>query len=315
MTAFNVRSLSMFTIFCVFALGCGGGNSTTPAPSPGSVAGGTPGPQPPAPPITTPMTTPPPVPPPTSTPTPTPIPNPTPTPTPTPTPNNVGIFQATLFSGFGTTLQNRGQVIVDGTAIDGNGTVQVTGAGTMTPLTLSFCPFPSEKYACFSVMTLTTDSLGAAQAAFHIPTGTWAGDFQVTTSGNIFATTAFDTTTSNQSYTAALQPQATTNPNGINQFPVPAVPQDPLAFGRVTVSGSTAQVTLQGAVPNAIYNLTLCTLGDGSGCFQQPTTIPTDLNGNANISIPITPQGGDIILVERTATPAGFGFIAGFRSP
>jgi hypothetical protein len=225
------------------------------------------------------------------------------------------MFQATLFSGFGTTLQNRGQVIVDATAIDGNGTVQITGAAAMTSVTLSFCPFPSGKYVCFTVMTLTPDTTGAAQAAFHIPSGTWAGDFQVTAGGNIFATTAFDTITSNQSYTAALQPQTTTNPNGINQFPVPAVPQDPLASGRVTVAGSTAQVTLQGAVPSAIYNLTLCTLADGSGCFQQPTTIPTDASGNANISIPITPQGGDIILVERSATPAGVGFIAGFQSP
>lgn len=310
--AFDLRSLLLLTILCVFALGCGNGNSTSPPSTPGSVAGGTPGPSPPAPPITTPMTTPPPTPPPTSTPPPPSIP--TPTPTPTPTPSTTGLFQATLFSGFGTTLQNRGQVIVDATAIDGNGTVQVSGAATMTSLTLSFCPFPSGKYVCFTVVTLTTDTAGFAQSAFHIPSGTWAGDFQVTTGGNIFATTAFDTTTSNQSYTAALQPQTTTNPNGINQFPVPVVPQDPLASGRVTVAGSTAIVTLQGAVPSAIYNLTLCTLGDGSGCFQQPTTIPTDASGNANITIPITPQGGDIILVERTTTPAGFGFIAGFQS-
>jgi hypothetical protein len=289
MTAFDLHSLSILTIFCVFALGCGGGNSTTPPASPGSVVGGTPGPTPPPPPPTMPTAQPLPTPPPTSTTTPTPIPNPTPTPTPTPTPNASGIFQATLFSGFGSTLQNRGPVIVDATAIDGNGTVQITGAATMTPLTLSFCPFPSGKYVCFTVVTVTTDATGFAQAAFHIPSGTWAGDFQVTTGGNILATTAFDTTTSNQSYTAALQPQTTTNPNGINQFPVPAVPQDPLASGRVTVAGNTAQVTLQGAVPIAIYNLTLCTLADGSGCVQQPTTIPTDANGNANVSIPITP--------------------------
>jgi hypothetical protein len=226
------------------------------------------------------------------------------------------LFQATLFSGFGSTVQNHGQVIVDATTIDGTGSVQLTGAATMTEFTLSFCPFPSGKYACFSVITLTTDNTGTAQGTFRFPAGTWAGDFQVTTSnGNIFASTAFDPTTSNQSYTAALQPQTTTNPNGINLTPVPTTPQDPLSSGRVTISGSTAQVTLQGAVPNAIYNLTLCTLGDGSGCFQQSTTIPTDVNGNVNISIPITQEGGDIILVERTATPAGFGFIAGFQSP
>jgi hypothetical protein len=204
---------------------------------------------------------------------------------------------------------------VDATTIDGNGTVQISGATPMTSLTLSFCPFPSGKYVCFSVVTLTTDNSGSAQAAFHIPSGTWAGDFQVLIGGNIFATTGFDTTTSNQSYTAALQPQTTTNPNGINLTPVPTTPQDPLSSGRVTISGSTAQVTLQGAVPNATYNLTLCTLGDGSGCFQQSTAILTDAGGNVNISIPIIQEGGDIILVERTATPAGFGFIAGFQSP
>jgi hypothetical protein len=225
------------------------------------------------------------------------------------------MFQAKLFSGFGTTVRNNGQVTVDATAIDGTGTVQLSGAAAMTLFTFSFCPFPSGKYACFTVTTLTTDTTGVAQATFIFPAGTWAGDFQVTTGGNLFASTAFDPTTSNQSYTAALQPQSTTNPNGVNLVPVPTVPQDPLSSGRVTISGSNAQVTLQGAVPSATYNLTLCTLADGSGCFQQSTPIITDISGNANISIPITQEGGDIILVERSAMPAGFGFIAGFQAP
>jgi hypothetical protein len=312
-------ALSILAILSGIILGCGGnGNNvaTTPAPTPGSTAGGSAGPSPTPPPAPTPTPTliPPTTPTPPATPPATPVPTP-PTPTPTPTPNASGLFQATLFSGFGATVQNHGQVIVDATAIDGSGSVQLTGATAMTEFTLSFCPFPSGKYACFTVITLTTDTTGAAQGTFHFASGTWAGDFQVTSGGNIFAATAFDPTTSNQSYTAALQPQTTTNPNGINLFPVPTVPQDPLSSGRVTISGSTAQVTLQGAVPNAIYNLTLCTLGDGSGCFQQSTAIPTDASGNVNIGIPITQEGGDIILVERTATPAGFGFIAGFKSP
>jgi hypothetical protein len=152
-------------LFLIFSLttilviaGCGGAVSTTPV-TPSTTA--TPAPQP----------SPAPTPTPTPTPTPAPTPAPTPTPTPTPaTPTNPDRYQAAIFNE--NTGKVIGQVLVNGSANDGVGSVTFAGAPANTDLDLEFCPFIGDSFSnagspCFHVVGVHTDASGNGQMSFH----------------------------------------------------------------------------------------------------------------------------------------------------
>jgi hypothetical protein len=221
----------------------------------------------------------------------------------------------TLFSG----ANPHGQVSVNGS---GDVTIQVTGGSANTTYALQFCPFPTTRYTCFSLGSLTTDGTGAVQSTFHFPkTGPWAGDFQANGIGG----TGFSTqvgSNAGQTFLATLQPASVTNGQGTGRDPTSSsTPQD-RGSGTLSVNGGMVHVVLVGAAPNATYEVTQCFESAGSGCFQlgpfNGNTVVTDAGGNATFDVPFAGIPGDFFTVEQVVSSPSLpstGFAAGFKVP
>lgn len=60
---------------------------------------------------------------------------------------------------------------------------------------------------------------------------------------------------------------------------------DPLSSGFVTITGTVAHFTLNGAAPNASYDVNFCGNGGGSTCFADIGTVSTDAAGNGSADV------------------------------
>ncbi len=210
-----------------------------------------------------------------------------------------------------------GQISVD---TSGLVTTELTGATASTAYTVQFCPAPAQDYSCFNVGDLTTDGSGNAKTTFKFPTsGSWAGDFQVTTGGATqFQTDIAPSMIAGQVYLAALQPSSTANGHGIfiNNF-VPSS-QDPLSSGTIRWSNNMLQEDLKGASPNTTYGAGECPIYFGSNCYalydqNMNSAFTTDANGDVSFSVSLDGVSGDILEVDAPADRAGF--VAGFKVP
>jgi len=239
---------------------------------------------------------------------------PTPLPTPTVTPTTANQYQVTLFSG----TDAHGQVTVDAT---GNVTMQVTGGTASTNYAAQFCPFPSTRYSCFALGSLSTDAAGAGSTTFHFPTpGTWSGDFTLTGGSSVFSTQVAGNI--GQVFFATLEPANMTNGQGIGRTANPPSTAQESGSGTLTVSGGTVHVVLNGAPANTTYAVVQCFPSDGPGCFQigpfDGNTFTTDASGNATFNAPSAGIPGDFFSVGQLVTSATAtvpaGFAAGFKS-
>jgi hypothetical protein len=219
----------------------------------------------------------------------------------------------TLFSG----TTSHGQVTID---TSGAVAVQLTGATASTTFAVQFCPFPSTRYQCFAVGSITSDGTGAAQTTFHFPKpGMWAGDFQLTSSGVAFSTQVGSNT--GLVYFATLEPASLANSQGAGSTATGSGTNQDQGGGTLTVSNGTAHVVLTGAAPSTQYAVVQCFASDGSGCFQlgpfNANSFITDASGNVTFDVPAESIPGDFFTVEQAVTTPStpMGLTAGFKVP
>lgn len=212
-----------------------------------------------------------------------------------------------------------GQISID---TSGSVSVQMTGALAGTTFTLIFCPasniYRQAAYPCVTVGEVVTDASGDASAAMQFPqAGSWAGDFQLQSSG----TTQYQTLIvalsapggSSQVYTAALQPATTVNGEGDGETGV----QSPLASGSVTYSNGSLQFSLTGASPNTSFTSTESFVLGGSESYrlinsQDQAAFTTNASGDVTFSVLQDQDIGDLFLVDPAINA---GFIGGFTIP
>jgi hypothetical protein len=172
---------------------------------------------------------------------------------------------------------NHGQISLNAS---GAGTIQLQGVSASTSYSIQFCQFPNGTSNCFAVGSSVTDTGGNAQTSFTFSrSGTWAGIFLLQPSGG---GTGFDSSfpvpSSGIQYQNPVQ-QAGAITGGIPSFLGPPG-SDPLSSGLVTINGTVAHVTLNGAAANATYAVGFCGNGGGSTCFADIGTVSTDASGN-----------------------------------
>ena len=177
---------------------------------------------------------------------------------------------------------NHGQISLN---TSGGGSVQLTSVAAGTSFAIQFCQFPNGTSNCFSVGSVSTDASGNAQSAFTFSrSGTWAGIFLLQPNGG---GTGYDSNfpepSSGTQYQNPLQ-RASTITGGTPSFWGPDG-SDPLSSGFVSINGTIAHITLNGALANASYTVNFCGNGGGSSCFADLGTVTTDANGNGAADI------------------------------
>ena len=225
-------------------------------------------------------------------------------------------YQVSLFGN--SSLTSNGQVSVDA---NGMVTVQLAAATASTTFSVQFCPAYAAGgptiYTCFAVGSVTSDASGNANTTMAFPqSGSWAGDFEVSTGSTDFYATNLLTGTGTPVYVTALQRTSTVNGQGIGDT---ATSQAPLTSGTVTFSNGTLQFVLAGTSPNTFESAVECGLPVGtSSCYAlysstNLTGFTTD--GSGDVTFSVLPDGlfGDMLSVNPTADSAGF--IGGFVVP
>jgi hypothetical protein len=248
---------------------------------------------------------------PTPTPTPTPMPSPSPVPSPTPLPSpsptpaaTSDAFLSTWFFTVGRNPAPQGNITVDTAANDGTGNVQANMAANNSTFILQFCPYPQGFTNCVNVTPITTGATNFANVNFTFPMkGTFSGAFQmVDANGNQSEATATGST--GISFKSALLPAASVT-GGINQ-----VTGNSPGVGSAMISGTTAHVTLTGALPNHTFSTAVCSLFLQTACATL-SNITTNSQGNASANVgTVQPAGWSIFRVSDTS---GVQFVTAFR--
>lgn len=237
-------------------------------------------------------------------PTPTPTPSPVPSPSPNPTPATASdSFLSTWFFTVGRNPAPVGTITLDNTANNGAGNMQASVASNNSTFILQFCPYPQNFSNCMNVTAITSDANGSVNANFVFPAkGTFSGAFQVV-DANGTQSQAAGNGSSGVSFKSALLPAATIT-GGINQ----TTGNSP-GFGSAAVTGTTAHITLTGALPNHTFNTALCSLSVGPCDILGNVT--TDAQGNANADVGAVI--GNSFNVFRLSDASGVQFVSAFR--
>lgn len=198
-----------------------------------------------------------------------------------------------------------GPIVLDATAGDGSGSLQLNNLGiTNTNLVLQFCPYPQDFAGCINITSLTTDGAGQADITFTFPQkGAYSGIFALwDTNGNLVGTTS--TGSSGISFRSALLPAATIT-GGIQQTTGLAP-----GSGSIVVNGTTAHITLTGTTANHTFATAVCSLVLSSPCLPL-ASITTDAQGNASADV------GDVQAAGwsdfRVSDSDGVEFMSAFR--
>lgn len=243
---------------------------------------------------------------PTPTPTPTPMPTPSPNPSPSPSPTPATAsdsFLATWFFTVGRNSAPQGTITLDSAANNGAGSMQAFVATGSSTFILQFCPYPQNFSNCMNVTSVTSNAQGAVTANFTFPAkGTFSGAFQIVDANAVQSEAAGNGSTG-VSFKSALLPAATVT-GGINQ----TTGNSP-GFGSAKVTGTTAHITLTGALPNHTFNTALCSLSLGP--CDTLGNITTDAQGNANADV--GPVQGTSFNVFRVSDASGVQFVTAFR--
>lgn len=232
-------------------------------------------------------------------------------------------YQATLEND-----GNYGQISMDTT---GNMTVQLSGAVASVKFTVEFCPaFNSGENGphCFNVGSVSSDASGNAKTTMMFPqAGSWAGDFQLTSSyvlpsGNMAGySTDVEGNDPNQAYMSTLEPMNTVNAGAFST----KTPQAQLTSGTVTyANGSSAQQgSLQFVLKGAPADTTFTTTENAEGLggsesyvlynSQGQSSFTADSEGNLMFTVLSDGSFGDVFEVSPQSAYAGF--LGGFSVP
>jgi hypothetical protein len=187
-----------------------------------------------------------------------------------------------------------GQILLNGTANDGNGTLTLTGAPANMDLNLQFCPFftaaQDPRSICFGVATVHTDATGSSQQNFHFPqAGIFFGVFKIEQpSSHLFVATGYSNDSTVDFHTS-IQRASEVRDVDWNGF---SVGDDQLTSGSLNIHGTTLNIQLTGAVPSSTYWVFQCPGGEDSGCNGQIAKVTTDVSGNANATFDLTTDFG-----------------------
>jgi hypothetical protein len=235
---------------------------------------------------------------------PSPSPSPLPSPNPTPTPAAASdTFLSTWFFTVGRNPAPQGTITIDTTANNGAGNVQAVVAANNSTFILQFCPYPQGFSNCMNVTSVASDAHGAVNANFTFPAkGTFSGAFQMVDANGTQSEAAGNGSTG-VSFKSALLPAASVT-GGINQ----TTGNSP-GFGSAAVTGTTAHVTLTGALPNHTFNTALCSLSLGP--CDTLGNITTNAQGNANADVGTVQVTS--LNVFRVSDASGVQFVTAFR--
>jgi len=236
-------------------------------------------------------------------------------------------YQASLYNPYAN--PTNGQISID---MNGNVTVQLTGAAASTTYSVNFCPAyvqyngTSDAPPCFDTGPVTTDTNGSGTSTTLFPkSGSWAGDFTLFTTSNSTPADSSQYSTGNfpasnsypggypsgMVYMSTLQPESTTN--GI-AVATQASPQDPLTSGTVTFSNGSMIFAVSGASANTEYSTTesqTVELNNSGANYLSDFT--TNASGNASSTESLASgSGGDMFQVQP---PCDAGYIGGFSIP
>jgi hypothetical protein len=242
---------------------------------------------------------------PTPTPMPTPMPSPSPVPSPSPTPAAASdAYLSTWFFTVGRNPQPQGTISVDTSTNNGAGNIHATMPANNSTFVLQFCPYPQGFSNCMNVASITTGASATVNMNFTFPVkGTFSGAFQILDAGGSQAE-ATGTGSTGINFKSALLPAATVT-GGINQ----TTGNSP-GIGSAFVSGTTAHITLTGALPNHTFNTSVCSLFLQTPCATL-ANITTNPQGNADANVgTIQPAGWSIF---RISDASGVQFVTAFR--
>ena len=162
-----------------------------------------------------------------------------------------------------------GTIAVDTNANDGRGTLQITGGAATSNYELRFCfrGASSPTANCFTVVTFTTDASGSANVNFQIAAGAsqngqFTGAFYIFKDNIATFAGGVDTLASGESFRAVL---------------LPSPPSSFTGSGTVSVSGTTAHITITGGPANQNFQAIAC--GLSAGCAHD-VFFQTDAQGN-----------------------------------
>jgi hypothetical protein len=156
---------------------------------------------------------------------------------------------------------------------------------------------------CINVTSFTANANDFANVNFTFPVkGTFSGEFQIVDS-NGTQSEATGSGSTGVSFKSALLPAASVT-GGINQ----TTGSSP-GSGSAAVTGTTAHITLTGALPNHTFNTALCSVFPGP--CDTLGNITTDAQGNANADVG-TVQGLGFS-VFRVSDADGVQFVTAFR--
>ncbi len=174
-----------------------------------------------------------------------------------------------------------------------------TGSSTFI---LQFCPYPQNFSNCMNVTSVTSNAQGAVNANFTFPAkGTFSGAFQIVDANGVQSEAAGNGSTG-VSFKSALLPAATVT-GGINQ----TTGNSP-GFGSAVVTGTTAHITLTGALPNHTFNTALCSLSVGP--CDTLGNITTDAQGNAKADVTVHVTSLNVFSLSDAS---GVQFVTAFR--
>lgn len=195
-----------------------------------------------------------------------------------------------------------GAVVVDATANDGKGTLQIGGGVANSSYALYFCGAgaPSATGDCFQITSYATDASGSANLSFQIPAsaagtlgssgGRFSGAFFVFKDGVPQFGGGENTSVSGASFRASMLPVADTN-----------------GSGTVLVTGQTAHFTVTGAKPNASFQTIECAVGGGCDAI---TLLTTDDKGNGTVDLTLPVHA---VVSYFRLQGAGTGYQSAFR--
>jgi len=181
--------------------------------------------------------------------------------------------------------------------------VQAVVAQNNSTFIMQFCPYPQGFSNCMNVTSVASDAQGAVNANFTFPAkGTFSGAFQMV-DANGTQSEATGNGSNVVSLKSALLPAASVT-GGINQ----TTGNSP-GFGSAEVTGTTAHVTLTGALPNHTFNTALCSLSVGP--CDTLGNITTDAKGNVNANVGTVHVTS--LSVFRVSDASGVQFVTAFR--
>jgi hypothetical protein len=197
-----------------------------------------------------------------------------------------------------------GTITLDTSANNGAGNSQVQSLPPNSTLFLQFCPYPQAFAGCSTVTSFTSDANGAANFGFIFPLkGTFSGVFQIEDgSGNQVAVTATDSTGVN--FKSALLPAAAIT-GGIQQ----TTGNSP-GSGTAVVTGTTAHITLTGALPSHTFSSAVCSVFLQTPCAAL-ANITTNAQGNASADVGAVQAAGWSVF--RVSDASGVQFVTAFR--